>query len=129
MDGRMKITKEELHKLIDGLDIEKINDDGSALVYVLRKCQKELTLHEKLINAGFKKFKKNKISVWKYDRGKIFVVQNGNDDEPMHVCVGINNNPDVTARFSIPIENHVKIFETIEFLTKWQAFSRKMERR
>lgn len=54
-----EVTKEQLQKLLDNVDMEKLNiDDGfgcysKRIAGCLEQCQKEPTLHDKLLARGF----------------------------------------------------------------------------
>lgn len=124
----MTITKEKPQKYIDGLDIDKLNNKENtismttcsfelALTHILKECQKpkELTLHEKLINAGFKK--------WKYTDDNSYDWEYISNERKIVVLVGnfeksIKTKSGGYELFNIP-EKH--IFEAIDFLTKWQS--------
>jgi predicted dienelactone hydrolase len=59
-----KVTKERLQKLLDNVDMEKLNNlesyntlltNAMMTVTCLEQCQKEPTLHDKLVARGFSK--------------------------------------------------------------------------
>lgn len=117
------ITKEELHKLIDGLDMDKLNNEdntidiisriGETLIYILKESQKpkELTLHEKLINEGFCIENENVY----YSKGIVEVLCY---EKFIRVRCKSYYNEQLNIH---DINNHAKVFEAIEFLTKWQS--------
>lgn len=124
------ITKEELHKLIDGADIENlqktyaeysekssgmlIGNRLGAIVRYLKESQepKELTLHEKLINAGFD------YGVF-HSKGNIHVtIYPDNVFIEVFIIVRLTS---MTIHSADNQNNHDKVFEAIDFLTKWQS--------
>lgn len=127
------ITKEELHKLIDGADIENlqktyaeysekssgmlIGNRLGAIVRYLKESQepKELTLHEKLINAGFNYGPHCQF----HSKGNIHVtIYPDNVFIEVFIIVRLTS---MTIHSADNQNNHDKVFEAIDFLTKWQS--------
>lgn len=126
----MKITKEELHKLIDGADIENlqktyaeysekssgmlIGNRLGAIVRYLKESQKpkELTLHEKLINEGFVR-REPTCSYHYYINTKTQIKVT-----PYEEFISVET---LANRINIfDIDNHSKVLEVIKFLTNFQ---------
>lgn len=110
----MKITKEELYKLIDSLD-ENSYCLWRNLIELIKECQKpkELTLHEKLINAGF--VMRNKTCNYHYYINTTTQIK----VTPYEEFISVET---LTDRINVfDIDNHSKILEVIEFLTNFQG--------
>jgi hypothetical protein len=124
------ITKEELHKLIDGADQNlldkencyRYNINGSKTYYsqawvlkdLLMDCQKpkELTLHEKLINEGFV-MREPTCSYHYYINTKTQIKVT-----PYEEFISVETLANKINIFDI--DNHSKVLEVIEFLTNFQ---------
>lgn len=134
----MTITKKELHKLIDELDMDKLISNSSEiengfyesyetmLMLALKRCQ--LPTQQENMKKLFNKLKLMGFEFGGYDNQytKEFSIINNNQNIKKYITVIVYKTyiEIIGEKENIIVENitnHDKVFEAIDFLTKWQA--------